>query len=188
MEICKEDQMLKCIQKKRLALTWLLGTVYLAFICLELGQVQEITDFSYRLHELLFLPVNVAIFIVPVEVVIYLYYFFKCIGKTKEQSSMSRKAIILLVWLSIVLMGYTLNYQSYDRQVSGIFIINERLEENNKFYLVLNDGRKIQCTRNEYYLVIKGQEYAVDFNWNDYSQNGSLEVIRTKKYALENRD
>lgn len=60
---------------KQILLKLLLYTVYISLIGLIMGQIQAITDFSYTLHELMYLPVNIAIYIVPIELIAFIYYW-----------------------------------------------------------------------------------------------------------------
>ncbi|HBV87950.1 MAG TPA: hypothetical protein DEF42_15175 [Desulfosporosinus sp.] len=62
-----EDHLKQFNTRRKNALIILVGTIYLSFAGLILGQIQAIADFSYKLHELLFLPVNISIFLIPLK-------------------------------------------------------------------------------------------------------------------------
>ncbi|WP_066639244.1 hypothetical protein [Desulfolucanica intricata] len=79
----KEDSEI-LLRRKKIALYWLLGTIYTAFLGMQLGRIQAIADFNYNLHEVMFLPVNIAFFLVPVEFLIYMFFVIKCYIKNKK--------------------------------------------------------------------------------------------------------
>lgn len=166
-------------EAKKTALRVLLISIYVAFFSFQLAQIDFITELSFSLHELLYLPVNLAIFFVPVLFLIYMLFVLKCIGK-KSTEAVSwnikiKKAFVILSLLSIFAIFY---YQVHGISTSGVFVIKEKLEEGNKCYLVLND-KKVRVTRNEFNLVNTNQEYLIEFEWNSLSPHrGRLERIQ----------
>jgi hypothetical protein len=108
-----------------------------------------------------------------------MYFVLKCIGK-KSTEAVSRnikikKAFVILSPLSISAIFY---YQVHGISTSGIFEVKEKLEENNKYYLVLSD-KKVRVTRNEFNLVNINEEYLIGFEWNSLRPHkGHLESIQ----------
>lgn len=169
----------KLFEAKKSALRVLLVSIYVAFFSFQLAQIDSITEFSFSLHELLYLPVNLAIFLVPVLFLIYMYFVLKCIGK-KSTKAVTKNLIIkrILVMLSLLIIFTTLYYQVHMISTGGIFEVKQKLEENNKYYLVLSD-KKVRVTRNEFNLININQEYLIGFEWNTLSPHkGRLESIQ----------
>ena len=73
----KEKDIQKLYKTQKLALYWLLGLIYSGFIGLQLGRIQAIADFNYSLHEIMYVPFSIALFIVPVVFLIYIYFLIK---------------------------------------------------------------------------------------------------------------
>ena len=175
----EEARIENLFEVKKTALRVLLISIYIAFFSFQLAQIDFIAEFSFSLHELLYLPVNLAIFFVPVLFLIYMFFVLKCIGK-KSTEAVSRnikikKAFVILSLLSIFAIFY---YQVHGISTSGVYEVKEKLEENNKYYLVLND-KKIRITRNEFSLINTNQEYLIGFEWNTLSPHkGRLENIQ----------
>lgn len=71
-------------ETKQMLLKLLLYTLYISFIGLILGQIQAIADFNYTLHEIMYLPVNIAIFIVPIELIIFIFYWIRWRSRIRE--------------------------------------------------------------------------------------------------------
>lgn len=165
------------ITNKRVALYWLLGTIYLAFACWELGRIQAIADFNYTLHELLYVPINAAIFLIPIEVILFFYYAIMARKQNKEKRNYSSRVKAILIIFSLVFITYIFYGQSNSRSTSGIFYIQDRVQEKNQYFIVLNNGEKIKCRRNEFSLVVEGEAYLVSYVWYNIPQKGSLELI-----------
>lgn len=76
----KDIYIQKLYKAQKLALYWLLGLIYSGFIGLQLGRIQAIADYNYNLHEIMYAPFNIALFVVPV---VFLILIRK--GKTKDE-------------------------------------------------------------------------------------------------------
>jgi predicted RND superfamily exporter protein len=68
----EETRIDNLFEDKKTALRVLLITTYVTFFSFQLTQIDSITEFSFSLHELFYLPVNLAIFLVPVLFLIYI--------------------------------------------------------------------------------------------------------------------
>jgi len=173
-----EDQLKQFNTRKKMALIILVGTIYLSFSGRMLGQIQAITDFSYNLHELLFLPVTISYFLIPIEFVVYIYYFVKSRG-FREEKKMLRKAKSYAIFLSVIIIILIVVYQGNSVNTSGIVKVRA-FNDGNKYYLDI-DGKMIRCTSNVYYLIIPNADYLVNYDWNEYSNKGKLNTIKPIK-------
>lgn len=167
-----------------MALYWLLGLIYSAFIGLQLGRVQAIADFNYSLHEIMYLPFNLAVFIVPVIFLIYLYFLIKYFRKrgsvkVKENLKASIKAAVIII--SVITILSIINHQFHEVSTGGVFKLEEKLQEKGKYYLIFDD-KKIKVSMNEYKLVKVNEKYIVNFIWNLKTPNeGKLTTIEPMK-------
>ena len=163
---------------RRIALCILLGIIYTAFLGLQLARLQAITDFSYRLHEMFYLPVHLAIFIGPVVFLIYIYFVIKCLGKKSTQNRSLKTAVKRVsVVISLIAVFLIVGYQSHEISTGGIFEIKQKVQEDAKYYLVLQD-KKISVSRNEFNLVNVNESYLISFIWNSLSPDkGKLTMI-----------
>ena len=86
-----------------MALYWLLGFIYSGFIGLQLGRIQAIADFNYNLHELMYVPFTIALFVVPVVFLIYIYLLIKyLLGRGKQKTNLKTSTQAVLVIASII--------------------------------------------------------------------------------------
>ena len=167
---------------RKIALYVLLGIIYTAFLGLQLARVQAITNFSYRLHEMFYLPVHLAIFIGPVVFLIYIYFVIKCLGKKDIQNQNLKTTIKrVFVVISLIAVFLIVGYQSHEISTGGIFEIKQKVQEDTKYYLVLQD-KKIRVSRNEFNLVNVNESYLISFIWNSLSPDkGKLTMIEPFK-------
>lgn len=178
----EEKDIQKLFKAQKLALYWFLGLIYSGFIGLQLGRIQAITDFNYRLHEIMYLPVNIALFVVPVVFFIYIYLVIKYL-RIRGRQKTNLKTIIhtVLVIVSIVVVVTITAYQSSEVSTGGVFEIEQKLHEESRYYLVFND-KKVRVTYNEFQLVEENQKYLISFVWNKRSpKKGLLETIEPLK-------
>lgn len=170
------------LRMKKIVLYWLLGTIYIAFICFQLGQIQSITDFSFRLHETLYLPIAFAIYVVPFIFLVYMIFVFLCLRNidSKVYLSKDNKLKTILIVISLVLIFYSINYQPHEISTSGVFVINQKNYRDRSYYIQLGD-KEIKCTRNEFNLIYVDKEYLIDYTWNwtspDTGKLGYIEPI-----------
>jgi heme/copper-type cytochrome/quinol oxidase subunit 2 len=176
----EEKDIQKLYQAQKSALYWLLGLLYLGFIGMQLGRVQAITDFNYNLHEMMFFPVTIAVFAVPVVFLIYLYLIIKyALNRKRHWPSLKTNVQAVIIIASVVVVVSITAYQSQEVSTGGVFEVEQKIHENNKYFLVLND-KKVRVSSNEYHLVEENQEYLISFVWNKRSPNsGRLETIET---------
>lgn len=166
------------LKMKRNVLYWLLGIIYTAFIGLQLGRIQAIANFNYNLHEMMYAPVNLAIFVVPILFVIYIFLSIKSLIK-KENHTLTLKTTIrsILVMVSLVIIFWIVGYQSKDVSTTGLYEIERKTQEDSKYYIVL-EGKKIRVSQNEYKLINRNKKYMIMYVWNKSSPYiGNLKII-----------
>ncbi|OIJ14232.1 hypothetical protein BKP37_09120 [Anaerobacillus alkalilacustris] len=184
MNVNKNDE--KDIQRffkaQKLALYWLLGLIYSAFIGLQLGRIQAIADINYSLHEIMHVPFYFALFIVPVLFLIYMYFLINYLRKRGRQTTNLKTVVqAIVVITSIIIVVSITAYQSFEVSTGGVFEVEQKKHEDRKYYLVLND-KKVRVSYNEFQLVEEKQQYLISFVWNKRSPNkGRLKTIEPIK-------
>ncbi|MCM3126106.1 MULTISPECIES: hypothetical protein [unclassified Mesobacillus] len=174
-ELEKDKRSLFKAQKT--SLYWLLGLIYVSFIGMQLGRVQAITEYNYSVHEMLYLPVTLSAFLVPIVFLIYMYFAIKYLRKQgiqKPNINTSIEAVIVII--SLITIFSLVNYQSNEVSTGGVFKVEQKIQEDTKYFLILNE-KKIRVSRNEFYLVDLNKEYLGTFIWNSQTNRGRLETI-----------
>lgn len=160
----------------------LILTLTIGVVCLELLQNEAISDFNYGLHELLALPVNVAIFIVPVQLIMLCYYstrYFKDIWKATGLMDIKYKIKSLMCVTYMVFIIFAAYYIFNSCRTGGVFTVIDKINDGSKSYLVV-ENIKIECTKNEFNLVKIDETYIIDYKWNRLKSNvGYLIEIKT---------
>ena len=175
----KDREIQKLYKAQKLALYWLLGIIYSAFLGLQLGRIQAIADFNYNLHEVMYAPFTIALFVVPVVFIIYIYLLIKYLlerGKQKTNLKTSTQAVLVIA--SIIVVVSITAHQFREVSTGGVFEVEKKLHEDRKYYLVLDD-KKVRVSYNEFQLVEVNQQYLISFVWNTRNPNkGQLETIK----------
>lgn len=162
---------------KKIVSVLLVGIIYAAFIGLELGRIQAIADFNYRLHEMLFIPVNLAIFTVPLLSVVYLVLLVKSLKYKTQKLAPKRRIKVISVVLSLAVIFAVVGYQVQEVSTTGVYEITEKYQKGSKYYILAQD-KEIRISRNEYYLIDLNEKYMVGFLWNKNTPGkGKLEII-----------
>lgn len=163
----------------QLLLKIILYTEYISFICLIIARMQSVTDFSYTLHELMYLPANIAIFAVPLEIIVFLYYRLRWRTKIREEGTKNkywRLKELISIFLILIPIIYFI-YIGENVSTTGIYDSMSKQRIENKFYLTVKD-KNIRCTNNEYNLIDTSKEYMISFEWNKFFPNkGKLKYI-----------
>lgn len=158
-------------KKKKIVLYCLLGTIYIAFLGFELSQYLINFNYGLHLHEILCLPFNLAIYLVPFLFLVYMFFVLQSFRKkTNKKSSNKTKLKTILIVISLIFISYTLNYQFHEHSTVGVFTIDQKFQTGNKYFIQVKDY-KIRCTRTEFNLITVNKEYLVDYNWNSLSPN-----------------
>ncbi|MCR2822723.1 hypothetical protein [Lederbergia panacisoli] len=174
----KEMELKKSFKAQKIALYWLLALIYVSFIGLQLGRIQAIADYNYSLHEILYVPFTIAIFVVPALLLIYIILFTKYLRKRGRKKT-HLKTIVqsILIISSIVIIIFITEYQFQEVSTSGIFKVEQKLHDDGKYYLIIND-KKVRVSYNEFQLIEENQQYLITFIWNKRSPyKGKLEII-----------
>src|SRR5690606_22673313 len=98
------------LKKSRISSIVLIFSVIICFISIGLGQIQAIADFNYTLHEMLYLPINIGIFLIPLEVLLVIYYFIRWIVNVKRGTEGKSKINILLILSSFLCLSLFILY------------------------------------------------------------------------------
>lgn len=172
----------KLFEAQRIVLYGLLALIYLSFIGLQLGRVQAITDLNYNLHELMYFPFNVAIFVVPALSLIYVFLFVIYISKRGRKKSDLKTIVKTIVTIfSIVIIVMITEHQFQEVSTGGVFIIEEKQQDNGKYYLMINNTR-VKVSHNEFALVEVNQQYLISYISNKRTPDvGRLETIKPMK-------
>ncbi|ANX14085.1 hypothetical protein ABE41_018900 [Fictibacillus arsenicus] len=175
------NKLQKLYETQKVALYVLLGLIYSGFLGTQLGRIQAISDFNYTLHELLFVPATLALYLGPVMFLVYFYLLIKYIKKRERGHwGIKSAAKTISVIASIVAILIIMNHQSHEVSTAGIFVLEQKHLVEGKYYLVI-DERQIKVSRNEYQLAEVENEYLVSFIWNSRSKKGILETIEPVK-------
>ncbi len=165
------------IHKRKIFSKVIMITFYITFVCYLLGDVQSITNINYSLHEMLYIPYNVAIFILPILTIGWLYFAIKSLGFKQEKLKYKDyiKNFIIIISLIGIFIYFIIQQQSVS--TGGIFLITNKVYDGNNYYVEVNE-MKIKCTWNEFNLIEEGKTYLIDYEWNTYwPDKGKLEYI-----------
>lgn len=169
---------IKSYKSQKKALYWLLALIYLSFIGLQLGRIQAIADFNYNLHEMMYLPFSISMFLVPVLFLIYIFLFIKYIrkrGKKKIDSKTVLQSIAII--FSVVIIISITEYQFQEVSTAGVFEVKDKIQDDRKYYLLI-DEKNIKVSYNEFQLVKANQQYLISFIWNKRNPDkGILQTI-----------
>jgi hypothetical protein len=131
---------------------------------------------------MLYIPNNVAIFALPVEVFIWIYYLIKVTVMKEEGYKLNLNVNTLMInmtiFTSIVIIMIYFYIQTFNVSTGGLIEVDAKFNEGNDFYIELM-GKKVECSRNEYNLIFEGEVYLVEYTWNEkWPNKGKLEYIK----------
>lgn len=174
----EKEEIKKLFEAQRMVLYGLLALIYLSFIGLQLGRIQAITDFNYNLHEMMYLPFNIALFVVPALSLIYTLLFLKYICKRGKKKSDLKTIVKTIVTISsIVIIVMVTEHQFQEVSTGGVFIVEQKRYDNGKYYLIIND-KKVRVSQNVFELVEEDKQYLINYIWNKRTPDiGRLETI-----------
>ncbi len=166
--------------KRKIVTKVILGTTYIAFIGYVLAKLQWIADWNYSIHELLYIPYSIAYYLVPVLLLLWIYYAIKSKRELKESNYKPKIKNLLInsmLFSSLVIIGAYFYIQSMTVSTGGLFEVEQKIQERNNYYIELNQ-KKIQCTHSEFNLIEEGKVYLVTFDWNkQWPDEGKLILI-----------
>lgn len=167
-------------QKRKIVTKVILGTTYIAFIGYLLAKFQWIADWNYNIHELLYIPYNIAYYLLPVLLFLWMYYAIKSKRELKESINKSKIKNVLInsmLFASLIIIGTYFYVQSMTVSTGGLFEVEQKIQERNNYYIELNQ-KKIKCTQSEFNLIEEGKVYLVTFDWNkQWPDEGKLILI-----------
>ena len=167
-------------QKRKIITKVILGTTYIAFIGYLLAELQWIADWNYNIHELLYVPYSIAIYLVPALLLLWLNYAIKSKRELNENNNkvgIKKILINLMLFASLILVGAYFYVQSMTVSTGGLFEVKDKIQESNNYYIELN-YKKIKCTHSEFNLIEEGKVYLVTFDWNRlWPEVGTLILI-----------
>lgn len=160
----------------------LISTLIIDSICLFLGDMQIIAEFNYTLHELFYLPINISIVILPLEVIALVYYSIKHFNDIWQETISMNLIYKIKIFISVICMVFVISiiyYQFNYEESSTIYSVDNKTTDGGKTYIVV-DGINIKCTLNEYRLIDVNKEYLISYKWNKFKPNeGKLQSIQT---------
>ncbi len=167
-------------QKRKIITKAILVTFYSVFIGYLLANLQWIADWNYNFHEMLYIPYNIAYFIVPFELVLWIYYAARSKQEIKENGfkpKIKDYLMNLTLLISLIFIVIYFYIQSMTITTGGLFEVEQKIQERNNYYIELN-RQKIRCTHSEYNLIEEGKVYLVTFSWNKkWPDKGTLDLI-----------
>jgi hypothetical protein len=178
LEIEETNEIFKAYKHQLVALYWLLAVVTISFFGLQVPRYSLVINYNYSLHEILSATANI-LFLVPIALLIYVYLGLKYLrlrglGLPKLKSAI--KAIIVMT--SIIGMLAISVYQLNDVTTIGVILVEDKIQEENSYYLIIND-KKVRVSENEFYLIEINLEYTGSYRWNSLSPGkGKLLTIR----------
>ncbi|SHJ92819.1 hypothetical protein SAMN02745751_03723 [Dethiosulfatibacter aminovorans DSM 17477] len=167
------------VNKRKITTRVILITVYTTFICYLLGKLQSISDWNYNVHEMLYLPYNFAIFALPIEVFVWIYYSINVMKEERDKVDLNVKTLMInmVSFASVIIIVIFFYIQTFSVSTGCILEVGSKFREGNDFYIELM-GKKIVCSQNEYNLITEGEVYSIEYTWNEkWPGKGRLEYI-----------
>ena len=158
----------KHLGRSKIASIVLVLSLFTFYISSELSRVQAISDYSYRLHELLYIPMNLGLFLIPIEIAAFIYYGIRFLSDARNRKiHKDRMTLTLLVMsiTSVVLFSIYVIFITNIVHTTGVFR-NMDKEKEGRHYYVMIEGRRIECSKNEYNLISSDRNYSVTYEWN----------------------
>ena len=169
--------------KRKLLSKSIIITIYISFIGYLLGDIQSIANWNYNLHEMLYIPLNIAYFLLPLQFLAWIYYAIRSYGGKKDYSTARFKLYVKnsVIVMSLLLIFMYFFIQSHRVSTSGVFEVKNKMLEERNYYILISD-KKVKCSWNEYNLIEKDKSYLIIFVWNSYwPDQGKLEYIEIVK-------
>ncbi|MER2192667.1 MAG: hypothetical protein ABS951_17035 [Solibacillus sp.] len=152
----------------------LLLLLYTGFTGWQLGRVQAITDFNYTLHEMLYIPAFLCMYVGPIVFIVLCYYMMR--AKVVRDMTRRRAASWFVIGVSLVYMAYAVNSQVANSSVAGIYSEVGKYKEDDRYYISL-EGRMIEISSEQYDGFDAAADYLLSYTWNDKQLKGNLTSI-----------
>lgn len=130
----------------------------------------------------MYVPFNIALFVTPLLFLVYLYHLIKYLSKRKSKKNDGKIGLkMAIVVISLVVVFSILVHQALEVSTSGIFVVEKKLREDRKYYIVFND-QQVKVSYNEFQLVEENRKYLMSYVWNKRTPSkGKLETIESIK-------
>lgn len=167
------------IQKRKniSKLTIIISIVSIMFYYLM--DAQWLINTNFTLHEIMALAYSFFLFLIPIMIVMWIYYLIHTLSELKFSRMSIRNILINIATTMIVIL--TIGFQItrfYVVSTSGIYDIESKWRDGEQYYIVI-DEKNIKCTRNEHNLIQEDDRYLITFEWNKLrSTLGQLETIK----------
>lgn len=152
----------------------LLFLLYTGFTGWQLGRVQAIMDFNSTLHEMLYIPAFLCLYVGPIVFLVFCYYMIR--AKVVRSITTRRAASWFVIGMSLMYMAYVVNIQIADRSVTGIYSEVGKYQEADRYYISL-EGRLIELSSEQYDRFDTAADYLLSYTWNDKQVKGKLTAI-----------
>jgi hypothetical protein len=139
---------------------------------------QWLSDTNYYLHELMALPYQLFLYLIPLLVLFWIYYSIRTFSELELKGLFSKDALMnILTTVLVVLIIVFQITRFYGVHTGGVFEVESKWRDGEKYYIVLMD-KNVRCTRNEYNLINEDDMYVVSYEWNKLTPTiGHLENI-----------
>lgn len=168
----------RLVKKRKVLSMSIISIFYISFICNILLGIQSITNWNYNVHELFAIPINLAIISLPILGIIWLYYTIRSFELIKFTST-SLHIILrnIICTISILFIGIYFFVYFHGYSSAGVFEIESKVTNEDHYYIFISE-KKVECTLNEYNLIVVGEQYSISFDSNVYWPNkGELRYI-----------
>lgn len=154
------------IKRRKNISKYLIGSSILSLIFYFLLESQQLSDFDYSLHEIMALPYQLFLYMIPLLLLFWIYYSIRTFSEIDLKGMYSKQTLInLLASVVVILIVIFQVTRFYGVNTGGVFSVKSKWNDGEKYYIVLND-KNIQCTRNEYNLINEKDMYSISFEWN----------------------
>ncbi|WP_407270736.1 hypothetical protein [Radiobacillus sp. PE A8.2] len=164
----RKNALEKTFKQQKIALKFFLSNTYLVFIGIVCHEIQAIADFNYILYEMISSVANLM-FLIPALLLVYMFYGIKYLrirGLGIPNFKTGIRALFIVV-TTIAIFSFTY-IQINEVATSGVILVQEKLQEDNKYYLVTYD-KKIEVTEHVFKLTSKNEKYMGSYKWNHLS-------------------
>lgn len=164
--------------QKRTLLLFIIITI-VSFLCSQIGRSSILINVSYSLHELVYGIANL-IFLTPILFLFFVFFSVKYIQSSSQKFIHVRRIVPTFLLFATLLSIYTVSYyQLHDYTTAGILSIDFKTQEENKYYLWIDDT-KISTSQEIYNMVEIKEEYDGSYLGNSLnSGKGKLLSINT---------
>lgn len=171
------------VKRRKIISKSIMITMYIGFVFYVLGDFQSIADWNYGIHEMLYVPVTIAYYILPMQILLWLFYCIRSFGVKKDAVDNRGELFLknIMIVISLVSIVIYIFIQGHTVNTGGFYEVNTKVQQENNYYIIL-DQKKVKCTRNEYNLIVEDKFYLINYEWNTYwPDQGKLVFIKKGK-------